>query len=468
MGLIGCLLFNNNVYERVAAIVAPEMFLYGSNGRIFETIGKLLEHGTQADPRSLKNYFDQDNTFGDIGGIGYMTKLLQATITTVNAESYANNIRDLWLRRRVIDVSTAALNEAYEFEVGESAGDQIDSLIGELSDLADQEAVNRKPTTLGEAVNDAIDQAAEAESRGTKIVGIRSGYHAIDAILGGFQPGTVIVLGGATSSGKTSLARCIAYRVAKAAHAKEQNAGPVLYFSFEMTARQMAFAIISPIVGIPTSDLMVGSIGDGHNWNRILEAQQELQKLPLHFEDKAGLTIQEMILTAKRIKRQGGLGLIVVDLLGRVVAPKEFRDSDRLHQIMIGLTRMAKQIDAPVIVLHQLSRKPGDRDDPRPGMSDLRDSGAIEQDADVVMFVYRPFYYLSRAEPKKRDRESDGDYTARVADWREDCQRCEHRGEIIVDKNRVTGPIGTANLFWDGRFAKFSNLGPDQAQETLL
>lgn len=466
MMIIGHILHNNKVYERVAPILQPEYFAVAVHGRIYEACGKLINAGKQADPRSLKLYFEADDELAAIGGTPYLGKLAASVVTIINSTSYAETIRECWVRRRLIDIGQQTVDSAYEFDLDVSADEQVDTFQTELAKLSDDGNRAFRSVSLGDAVQEALDRAADAEARGTRINGTRTGFHGIDRILGGLQPG-VYILGGRTSMGKTAAARSIAHNVAHAAALGEPNSGPVLYFSMEMTAVQMGYAIVGPEVGITASDLMVGAVsshGDsGEKWAQLLEAQARLAELPLVFDDRPGLSVPQIHAAAKRFKRQHrGLALIVIDLLGYVTGP-DTRDNraDKIHMIMVGLKSIAAEMQAPLLVLHQLSRETEKREDHRPTLSDLRDSGAIEQDADVVMFVYREHYYLQRSRPTKRDKESHEAFAAREADWYTDCQRCENIGEIIIEKNRLTGPIGTVKLLWDGKFATFKNLHDD-------
>lgn len=469
MGLIGCILYDNRVYERVADVVKAEHFGVEPHGRIFEAVGKLIARGTKADPAVLRDYFAQDDSLSQVGGAAYLGKLASAVVTTINARDYATIIRDCWVRRRIIDIASAAMDDAYEADIDMDAAAKVDALQGELSALGDIGSENYRAIPLGEATNEALDKAAEAEQRGTRINGIRTGFHGIDNMLGGLQAGGLYVLGGRTSQGKSSLARWLAYNVAVAAAKGEPNSGPVIYFSMEMTAAQMGAMIVGPLSGIRTSDLMIGAIGDG--WAKLYDTQGTLANLPLIFDDRAGLSVNEIQLAAKRMKRKQGLGLIIIDLLGYLKAPPETsreNKSSRIGEMTKALKRASKALSTPILLLHQLSRETEKREDPRPRMADLADSGSIEQDADVVMFVYRESYYLSRAEPRQKEKETDEAFIGRMADWREDCRRLEHIGEVIVDKNRITGPIGTVKLFWDGQFARFANLNNEDAQERML
>lgn len=456
MGLIGCILYNNKAYDQVASIVKPEYFGGEVHGKIFAACGAMLQRGMPVDPITL----------AQIGGGAYLKGLLAATVTAINAAAYATQIRDLWMRRRVIDVAQQAIDAAYEFDIETSASDHIDALQTELTELSDIGGSTYRPIPLAEATNEALDRAADAESRGTGVNGIRTGYNALDRMLGGLQPG-VYVLAGATSIGKTSCARAIAYNVATAAARGEDNAGPVLYFSMEMTAVQMGRAIIGPAAGVTTSELTVGNVGGPAAWDRLLGAQSEMG-IPFFFDDRAGLTVADMHTAAKRLKRERGLGLIVADLLGYIKPPsgtERENSNGKIGAVMKALKAMAKMLETPVLLLHQLSRATEKSEDNRPRMSHLRDSGNIEQDADVVMFVYREHYYLVHDRPRQRDRESDDAFASREADWHEDCRRTENIAEIIVDKNRITGPIGTVKLLWNGRFATFQNLNEDATEQ---
>lgn len=469
MGLLAALLANNRAYEKVSELLRPEHFADARHGRIYDAIGKLAQKGQQANAATLKNYFEHDGELADIGGADYLARLQASAVTIINANDYAQRIFDLYLRRELIDIGTDVVNEAYEFDVETDANAKIESAEQKLFDLAEKGQVEGGLRTFNSALTAAIDMATLAFKRDGAVTGITTGFADMDDKLGGFHKSDLIIVAGRPSMGKSALAAKLAFNAARA-HQKWTNegldrdapdaeGGVVAFFSLEMSAEQIANRLLSEQVEIPSDKIRRGEVA-GEDFPKFVQAAQELATLPLHIDDTPALSVSAVRTRARRLKRTQGLGMIVIDYLQLLAPPPGTRAEGRVQEISAitrGLKALAKELDVPVIALSQLSRAVEQREDKRPQLSDLRESGTIEQDADVVMFVYREEYYHSRAEPGRRPDEDESKFNERHQKWQERGEQIMNIAEVILGKQRH-GPIGTVRLHFEGQFTKFSNL----------
>ena len=473
MGLLAALLANNRAYEKVSELLRPEHFADARHGRIYDAIGKLAQKGQQANAATLKNYFEHDGELADIGGADYLARLQASAVTIINANDYAQRIFDLYLRRELIDIGTDVVNEAYEFDVETDANAKIESAEQKLFDLAEKGQVEGGLRTFNSALTAAIDMATLAFKRDGAVTGITTGFADMDDKLGGFHKSDLIIVAGRPSMGKSALAAKLAFNAALARQKWTERAilegldrdapgaegGVVAFFSLEMSAEQIANRLLSEQVEIPSDKIRRGEVA-GEDFPKFVQAAQELATLPLHIDDTPALSVSAVRTRARRLKRTQGLGMIVIDYLQLLAPPPGTRAEGRVQEISAitrGLKALAKELDVPVIALSQLSRAVEQREDKRPQLSDLRESGTIEQDADVVMFVYREEYYHSRAEPGRRPDEDESKFNERHQKWQERGEQIMNVAEVILGKQRH-GPIGTVRLRFEGQFTKFSDL----------
>jgi len=473
MGLLAALLANNRAYEKVSELLRPEHFADSRHGRIYDAIGRLAQKGQQANAATLKNYFEHDGELADIGGAEYLARLQASAVTIINAHDYAQRIFDLYLRRELIDIGTDVVNEAYEFDVETDANAKIESAEQKLFDLAEKGQVEGGLRTFNSALTAAIDMATLAFKRDGAVTGITTGFADMDDKLGGFHKSDLVIVAGRPSMGKSALAAKLAFNAALARQKwlerailegrerddPEAEGGVVAFFSLEMSAEQIANRLLSEQVEIPSDKIRRGEVA-GEDFPKFVQAAQELATLPLHIDDTPALSVSAVRTRARRLKRTHGLGMIVIDYLQLLAPPPGTRAEGRVQEISAitrGLKALAKELDVPVIALSQLSRAVEQREDKRPQLSDLRESGTIEQDADVVMFVYREEYYHSRAEPGRRPDEDESKFNERHQKWQERGEQIMNVAEVILGKQRH-GPIGTVRLRFEGQFTKFSDL----------
>ena len=464
--LLGAMLINNSAYLRVSEFLQPEHFGNAVHGRIFGAIGKLLDRGQIANPVTLKNLFDQDGALTEIGGAQYLARLAGAAVTIINAEDYGRAVHDLYLRRELITVGEEVVNDAFRQDLDDPASEQIERAEKKLFDLATTGEVEGGFRAFGAALTSAIDNAEAAFKRNGKTVGVATGFVDLDRKLGGLHPSDLIVLAGRPSMGKTALATNIAFFAAKnyrpppapEVRKTAEDGAVVGFFSLEMSAEQLATRILAEESGVSSDRIRRGDVSH-EDFDKFVQASQRLAAVKLFIDDTPALSVGAVRTRARRLMRQHGLGLIVVDYLQLLRPSSQARAQDNrvqeISEITRGLKALAKELDVPVLALSQLSRAVEQREDKRPMLADLRESGSIEQDADVVMFIFREEYYLSR-EPSRRPDEAETKFSERYQEWRDRLEKVHGLGEIIIAKQRH-GPIGTIKLHFDAETTKFDN-----------
>ena len=456
--LLGAILVNNESYDRVASFLEVSHFFDALHGRIYEAAAKLITQGHLASPVTLKNYFERDAALAEIGGPQYLARLAGAATTIINAEEYGRTIYDLAIRRELIQVSIDMHTRAYDAPVDDTPALQILDAEQSLYQLAERGKYEGGFQSFHESLNTAIEMAAEAFKRDGGLSGISTGLRDLDNRLGGLQRSDLVILAGRPSMGKTALATNIAFHAAKAYKAEHHADGTVTatdgaivgFFSLEMSSEQLATRLLAEQSGVPSERIRRGNIHEDE-FHQLVDAARELQSIPLYIDDTGGLTIATLAARARRLKRQRGLGLLVVDYLQLLAGSGKMGDNrvQEVTQITTGLKALAKELDVPILALSQLSRQVESRDDKRPQLSDLRESGSIEQDADVVMFVFREEYYPSRREP------TEG--TPEHLQWQEEMGRVHGLAECIIGKQRH-GPTGTVKLQFQADVTRFSDL----------
>lgn len=460
--LLGAIFANNRAYEAVSEFLKPEHFALGQNGRIFAACAKLVERGQIADPVTLKNFFDQDQSLAEIGGPAYIAELAGSAVGIINAGEYGRLVYDLYLRRELINLGEDVVERAYGGEVETNAVQQIEQAEQGLYDLATRGEYEGGFQPFKSSVIDAIEMAEKAHKREGSLAGVGTGLTDIDKLLGGLHPSDLIILAGRPSMGKTALATNIAFNAAYShAKAKGSGGGIVGFFSLEMSAEQLASRILSEQTNISSDRMRKGELTNDE-FNRLVVGSQTLHQIPIFIDDTPALTVSALRTRARRLKRQHGLDFIVIDYL-QLIASSGSRSDNRVQEvseITRGLKTLAKELEVPVLALSQLSRAVEQRDNKRPQLSDLRESGSIEQDADVVMFIFREEYYLDRDEPAQRQEESDDKFFDRKEKWEKRKEDVRNVAEVIVAKQRH-GPIGTVKLHFEGAFTRFGNLDTD-------
>lgn len=464
--LLGALMYNNKAYDKISEFLRPEHFADPIHSKVFEACVALMERGQIADPITLSNFFERDQQLSEIGGNNYLVELAASAVTIINAAEYGRIIYDLYIKRELIHLGTEIVNSAHSGEIETTALDQIQTAEQTLFNLASMGEVEGGFITFRESLLQAVHHAQIAHQRGGGLAGVTTGLRDLDKILGGLHRSDLLILAGRPSMGKTALVTCIAYNAAYA-HKMSNGAegGVVGFFSLEMSAEQLAGRILSQACAINSSSMRKGEMSN-EEFERVIVSSQELLDTPLHIDDTPGLTVSALRTRARRLKRQHGLDLIIVDYLQLVSGSAETKNNrvNEISEITRGLKMLAKELDVPVIALSQLSRAVEQREDKRPQLSDLRESGSIEQDADVVMFIYREFYYLDRTEPTKRDSEGDDKFAERYQIWEQRCEEMVNRSEVVIGKQRH-GPLGNIPLFFRGEFTQFGDLDEEHVPD---
>jgi replicative DNA helicase len=456
--LLGAILTNNDVYDRIAALVKSDHFYDPVHQRIFEKAAARIQKNALASPVTLKPFFEDDEGLKELGGPAYLVRLAGAAISSFAARDYAQMIYDLAVRRELISLGRDIAAKAAKVDVTSEPREQITDAEQHLYKLGEQGVAQRGFVSFLRATTEAVNSANAAYQRGGGLAGISTGLVDLDRKLGGLHPSDLLILAGRPSMGKTSLATNIAFNIAKAYRRGRLSdgsegavdGGVVGFFSLEMSSEQLAARILSEASEVPSEQIRRGDMTE-EEFRRFVEAAKSLESCPLYIDDTPALPISQVAARARRLKRTHGLDVLVVDYL-QLLKGTSKGESNRVQEvseITQGLKAIAKELNLPVVALSQLSRTVESRDDKRPQLSDLRESGSIEQDADVVMFVYRDEYYHERLKPPEDD--------PRFAEWYEKMNRVHGKAEVIIGKQRH-GPIGTVELSFEGRFTRFGNL----------
>lgn len=459
--LLGAILVNNEAHDRVSSFLLPEHFFDPVHASIYEVAAKLIGAGKQATPITLRTFFESAEPIApDLTVPQYLGRLAANATTIINAADYGRTVYDLFVRRQLILVGEDLVTVAYDSPVDFPPKEQIEEAEGRLFSLAEAGKYGQGFMGFNTALTHAINMANAARMRGDKLSGLPTGLIDLDAMMGGLQPSDLIILAGRPSMGKTALATNIAVNVvaskkidwrADAAGSTGGATPSVGFFSLEMSAEQLATRILSEQAEIPSEAIRRGNIGEDQ-FKTLMTASQALSAAPLYIDETGGISIAQLAARARRLKRQKGLDLLIVDYLQLLTGSSRRASEGRVQEvseITTGLKALAKELAVPIIALSQLSRQVENREDKRPQLSDLRESGSIEQDADVVLFVFREEYYIQRAEPRPD--------TADHLTWKENLERARGIAEVIIGKQRH-GPTGTARLQFTGEFTRFDNL----------
>jgi len=441
--LIGSLLLNNTAYEKIGEILAPSYFSNELHQKIYEAMSKLILKGEVADPITLKNYLH----FEDVDIEQYLLDVAESVVGIENIVDYARIIYDLYIRRQLINIGEEVVRDANNCNIDEIVDDQIDRAEKKLFDLASGKVESRL-TDISSAISIAINNAERAYNKDASVSGVTTGLIDLDKNLGGLHKSDLVILAGRPSMGKTALATNIAFNAALDI-LKSKRKGGVAFFSLEMSSEQLATRILAEESGISSEKIRKGEIRRD-DFPKFIDISRKLSEMPLFIDDTPALSIPALRTRARRIKRKRGLDLIVVDYLQLMTSGNDIDNRVlEISEITRSLKAIAKDLDVPILALSQLSRAVEQRDDKRPQLSDLRESGSIEQDADVVLFVFREEYYLSRTQPQEG--------TEKHMIWQQKMSEIYNLAEVIVAKQRH-GPIGTVKLFFDSSLTKFGNL----------
>ncbi len=464
--LLGALLANNKAYERVSEFLTPEHFADPVHARIFTAIQRRCEAGQIADPVTLRAEFEHSGMLDEVGGTAYLAQLLSAMVGIINAGDYGRVIRDAWLRRQLIDIGETVVNRAFGAEPELDGAAQIEAAEQTLFNLATQGGAERSGISFKTALIEAIEIASKAFQNQGSVSGLDTGLRDLNKRTGGLHKSDLIILAGRPGMGKTALVTKIAFGAAKAmlANARVENPNAmakecVAIFSLEMSADQLATRLLAEEARVSADKIRRGEISS-RDFDTFVKVSREISDVPLVIDDTPAITLSALRTRCRRLQRTQGLGLVIVDYLQLMRPAAGTKPESRvleISQITQGLKAIAKELAVPVIALSQLSRSVESRDDKRPQLSDLRESGSIEQDADMVMFIYRDEYYLAQREPKITSFDRDDKYQEAMEKWKSDMQNVYQKAELILAKQRH-GPTGKIDLFFEGEFTRFADL----------
>ena len=456
--LLGGLLNNNDLYYSLEDKVDPEHFYDPVHSRIFEIISTRIKDGKLASAVTVNTFLTEDEGLKELGGNSYLAQLMAGSVASSAIKDYSKLVYDLAIRRELIILGQEISSRAQSIKVNEQPEEQIILAEQNLYKIGDIGKSETGFKSFLKALGEAVQVANAAHHRDGNLAGISTGFIDLDKKMGGLHSSDLIILAGRPSMGKTSLATNIAYNIAKSFKKNDNadgtsetvNGGIVGFYSLEMSAEQLAARILSETAEIPSEQIRRGDMTESE-FRRFVEAAKSIESSPLFIDDTPALTIAQLASRARRLKRTHGLDALIIDYL-QLVRAGSSRDNrvNEISEITQGLKAIAKELNIPVIALSQLSRQVENRDDKRPQLADLRESGSIEQDADVVLFVYREEYYKEREKPSDHDLE-------KMAIWQEEMDRLHGRAELILGKQRH-GPIGTVELSFEGKYTRFGNL----------
>ena len=466
IAVIGCLLWDNKSYEKIADFLIEDHFIDLNNKNIFKTIKRLLDKNILVTPITLKNYLEE-NDKDSFDNYTYLNQIKDSAPSTQNAYQYARLLYDLHIKRSLIGIGKNIIQDTISNEEDLEGINLIENAENDLYNLSQTGSSDRKYSLFGESLKKAIDVIDQSFKREGKIAGLPSGLKDLDKKLGGFHNSDLIIIAGRPSMGKTALGTNIAFNAAKKFKEKEDefgnkttiDGGKIAFFSLEMSSEQLATRVLAEQSKI-SSDKMRKAELNKEDFKKIAKVSSELENLNLVIDDNPILTIPSLRARARRLKRLYDIDMIIIDYLQLMSGSQNVKNDGRVQEISEitrGLKAIAKELNIPIIALSQLSRQVEQREDKRPLLADLRESGTIEQDSDVVMFIFRESYYLERMEPIKKPDEQNDRYNERHQRWRELCESRYNIADIIIAKQRH-GPTGAIKTHFDPNFTKFSDL----------
>ncbi len=448
--LLGSILVNNDILDEISNTIKPATFYDPAHVKIYEVIENLNSKGMIANPITLKNFFEKDNMLNEVGGTEYLIKLTRFSGSIKQANDYAKIIHEMYLRRELMQISDQLNSDTLNTNSQEQNAEKIiEQTEKSLFDLAERGSFSQSFMKFSKALDQTIEMATLAMQNDQGIVGVPTGLTELDQKLGGLHKSDLVILAGRPSMGKTALATNIAYNAAQNVF-KRQEKSSIAFFSLEMSSEQLSTRILSEQARIKSDDIRRGKVTE-EEINRYIETSRNIYNIPLFIDETPAITISTLSNRARRIKRRFGLSLIVVDYIQLMRSNSNKNDNrvQEISEITQGLKALAKELSVPVLALSQLSRAVEQRDDKQPQLADLRESGSIEQDADVVMFVYREEYYLERKQPKLGSIEH--------AEWQSKMNDVNGLADIILGKQRH-GPTGTVKVEFEGIYTKFKDL----------
>ena len=449
-GMLGAILLNNEIYYDISETIITEHFYEPVHRLIYDVIGKMISKGQIATPITLKSFFEVENNLEEIGGSNYLVRLANSAVSLDYAKNYAKIIFDLAVRRGLYDLGGKIQYGAIRSDIESKPEDLIEETEKDLYQLSEKGTSKNSVRTFQSSVEEAIELAKKAFEKDSSVVGISSNFTDLDTKLGGFHPSDLIIIAGRPSMGKTSLATNIAFNIAKDSHDNKETKSSVLFFSLEMSSEQLARRILSEQARISSNDIRRGNLSE-NDLDNLVSVSKEILEIPLYIDDTPAVNIGTLSSRARRLKRNNGLGVIVIDYLQLLRPSKTSRNESRvleISEITQGLKALAKELNVPIIALSQLSRQVEQREDKKPQLSDLRESGSIEQDSDVVMFIFREEYYLEKNAP------SPG--TAEFLEWQQKMDEIHGQADLLIMKQRH-GPTGNIKLSFDAKYTRFGN-----------
>ena len=442
--LLGALLLNNKLYADIDGDLLPEHFYVGAHGKVFGALARLLDRDQVADPVSLTNYFGSDEWFHEIGGRKFLEELNENATTIINVRTYADIIYNHFLSRELISIGTEMVNDAFESDADTSPIDIVGQTESRLFKLAETGKSDKGFQSLKSPLVNVIEQMELAKKQDSFLTGVTAGLSDVDNLLGGFQKSDLVILAARPSMGKTALALNLMYNAAKALHEERPGGAGVAFFSLEMSTEQLAARMLSSAAGVSSGTMARGDVKPDE-FTRIAAAADELSAMKIFIDDTPQLSVNQVRARARRLKRQENIGMIIVDYLQLMRGSVRANDSrvNEISEISQGLKAIARELEVPVIALSQLSRSVESRENKRPQLSDLRESGSIEQDADIVMFLYHEAYY--------KEREFGADATPEQMAALDEIRNLS---ELLFSKNRK-GSTGQLKLVFHGETTSF-------------
>ncbi len=454
--LLGAILSNNLALEKVENFLEPEHFSSKINALIFKTLKKLISNDQVADLNTLKVFLENDPDFISNGGISYLLKISENSISIINSKQYGELIHDLFIRRKLIDLGTNLINDSYDNFDDKNSDIIIENTESNLYNLTSDGDTQKGPKQFDNILSLTIDYAEKAYKKSSDVIGLKTGLNDFDKKIGGLHKSDLIIIAGRPSMGKTAFATNIASNICNGKNNDKQT--NVLFFSLEMSSEQLATRVISELSQISSEGIRTGNLSKT-DFEKIIIASEQLKNLSLFIDDSPALTISSIRTRSRRLKRKFGLDLIIIDYLQLINGESRNSNDNRVKEISDitrGLKAIAKELNIPVVALSQLSRKVEEREEKRPQLADLRESGSIEQDADLVVFLYREEYYLARTEPPEG--------TEKHAMWTSKMEKVHNIAEAIVAKHRH-GPISRVKLHFNATSTKFSDLADSSSAE---
>ncbi len=454
--LLGAILSNNLALEKVENFLEPEHFSSKINALIFKTLKKLISNDQVADLNTLKVFLENDPDFISNGGISYLLKISENSISIINSKQYGELIYDLFIRRKLINLGTNLINDSYDNFEDKNSDIIIENTESNLYNLTSDGDTQKGPKQFDNILSVTIDYAEKAYKKSSDVIGLKTGLNDFDKKIGGLHKSDLIIIAGRPSMGKTAFATNIASNICNGKN--NDNKTNVLFFSLEMSSEQLATRVISELSQISSEGIRTGNISKT-DFEKIIRASEKLKNLSLFIDDSPALTISSIRTRSRRLKRKFGLDLIIIDYLQLITGESRNSNDNRVKEISDitrGLKAIAKELNIPVVALSQLSRKVEEREEKRPQLADLRESGSIEQDADLVVFLYREEYYLARTEPPEG--------TEKHAMWTSKMEKVHNIAEAIVAKHRH-GPISRVKLHFNATNTKFSDLADSSSAE---